>query len=372
MSNAPEPSGLLVPIHIDGLAVGNALPPPQMFQWTNLAPDFSKLRQEYLFGSELDGNNGNPFARAEGLEAGVHLHFRLPRALTHGHKEGPGDVSFPPIPNRWLVQRFGGGVGAGGKLEYKAWLIRSDVETRDGSRGLTWPTFDERAPVELKTVGTRTELTGPLPEQGEAGGMRITAVGPGNPAFSAFYPAGRDVLGFHDPLADAAGEVRLSYLVTGWYSDSHDDPLAAFFADFRRRHSITAAELTQAQQEQQFAELQAWAAEREWVGVGSKTDDKPPRFRLPSRVLCHGLVRGIVWRGPNYNYMQSTRGSSVSQPSVFPMNADEHATAYKLAVGNTVAEAVAALLAAGEVEQDLLAARSAATASATVLPTASL
>lgn len=354
MSNAPAPTSLLVPIHIDGLAVGRSLPPPRMFQWTNPAPDFSKLRREYLFGSELDGNNGNPFAQAEGLEVGVHLHFRLPRALTHGHKEGPGDVSFPPIPNRWLVQRFGGTVGVGGKLDYKAWLIESDVETRDDSRGLTWPTFDEHEPVRLKTVGTRTELTGPLPEQGEARGMRMTAVGPGNPAFSAFYPAARDVLGFYDPMADAPAGARLSYLVTGWYSDPQDDPLAAFFADFRSRHSITAADLTQAQQEQQFAELQAWAAERDWLGVGSKTDDAPPRLRLPSRILCHGLLRGIVWRGPDFNYMQSTRGSALSQPSVFPANADEHATAYKLAVGDTVAEAVSALLAAGEVDQDLL------------------
>ena len=111
MSNGTKPPRLLVPIHIDGLAVGKLLPPDEIFQWTNLNPDFSKLRpprRSYLFGSELVGESGNPFAKAIGLEPGIHLHFRLPRALTHGSQSGTEKISFPAIPNRWLVQRFGG------------------------------------------------------------------------------------------------------------------------------------------------------------------------------------------------------------------------------------------------------------------------
>ena len=52
--------------------------------------------------------------------------------------------------------------------------------------------------------------------------------------------------------------------------------------------------------------------------------------------------------------MQSPAGAAVSQPAVFPANLDNHKKAYKLAVGNAAAEAVAALLAPGEVDQDLL------------------
>ena len=83
---------------------------------------------------------------------------------------------------------------------------------------------------------------------------------------------------------------------------------------------------------------------------GSFVRSQPSEVRL----LCHGLVRGITWQGPDQNYMQSSQGAAVSQPAVFPVNTDNHDKAYKLAVGNTAAEAVAALLAPGEVDQDLL------------------
>ena len=84
----------------------------------------------------------------------------------------------------------------------------------------------------------------------------------------------------------------------------------------------------------------------------SEVQTKP--HTSPERLLCHGLVRGITWQGPDQNYTQSSQGAAVSQPAVFPVNTDNHDKAYKLAVGNTAAEAVAALLAPGEVDQDLL------------------
>jgi hypothetical protein len=91
MSNGNEPTRLLVPIHIDGLVVGTSFPSDKIFQWTNLAPNFAKLRGSYLFGAELggdSGSNGNPFEKAADLQPGIHLHFRLPRALTHGSQSG--------------------------------------------------------------------------------------------------------------------------------------------------------------------------------------------------------------------------------------------------------------------------------------------
>ena len=149
-------------------------------------------------------------------------------------------------------------------------------------------------------------------------------------------------------MADVAADTRLSYLVTGWYSDSQDDPLAKFFSEFRSKHSISPGDLTHEQQDQQLTELQAWATERDWNVIFDKLH--PP----PARLLCHGLVREITWQGPAHNYMQSPAGAAVSQPAVFPANLDNHRKAYKLAVGNAAAEAVAALLAPGEIDQDLL------------------
>ena len=53
MSDPTDISRLLVPIHIDALAVGSEFPSADLFQWTNLAPDFAKLQAIYSFGSEL-------------------------------------------------------------------------------------------------------------------------------------------------------------------------------------------------------------------------------------------------------------------------------------------------------------------------------
>ena len=295
MSNGTEPPRLLVPVHIDALAVGKALPPKEIFQWTNLAANFAKLNGNYLFGAELGGDigsDGNPFNEAAGLEPGIHLHFRLPRALTHGNQSGAEKISFPPIPNRWLVQRFSGSGETGGKVSYKAWLVKSDGKPAEPANGITWPTFHEDKPVEFQEIGACTEVTGPLVEQDETALVPITAIGSGDPAFSAYYPACRGVLGFYDQMADVAADTRLSYLVTGWYSDSQDDPLAKFFSEFRSKHSISPGDLTHEQQDQQLTELQAWATERDWNIIFDKLH--PP----PARLLCHGLVRGITWQGP--------------------------------------------------------------------------
>jgi len=355
VSKETDAAKLLVPIHVDGLVVGEKLPPSQLYQWTNLAQDFSKLQDNYVFGSELDSGDGNPFAEAEGLEQGIHLHFRLPRTLTHGSQKGIADVSFPTIPNRWLVQRIAGN----DTLAYKAWLIKSDVETQSTSPGMTWPTFYRDKPVEFRTIGCCSELTKPLDEHDEPAKLKLTAVGPGNPAFSAYYPACRGVLGFYDSMADFPEDesIRVSYLVTGWYSHAEDDPLARFSADFHARHSAPSEDTTATEElhKLQFSELLDWANERAWH-IDRKTDTAPLRFNLPTRLLCHGLVRGITWAGTKRNYIQTNGlGASTSQSSVFPNNPNNHAKAYKLAAGNTAAEALAALLAPHDfLDQDLL------------------
>ena len=110
--------------------------------------------------------------------------------------KGVSDVSFPPLPNRWLVQRV---VGSG-PLTYNAWLIQSDAAPEDGVPGITWPTFNEQGPVEFKRIGACTALTESLSEEDTPANPKITAVGPGNPSFSAHYPACRSVLGFYDPM----------------------------------------------------------------------------------------------------------------------------------------------------------------------------
>lgn len=361
MSFLDEPL-LLIPIHVDALAVGNqgSLPPKSMFQWTNLTPNFSKLQTEYQFGSALIGDTssaGSPFDSASGLETGIHLHFRLPRAFSHGRQQGEGALSFPAIPNRWLVQRFGGNPAT-----YTAWLIKSDAPTNESS-ATPWPRFpeDEKTPAEFKLIGTHTELTASWEQKDEPANVKLTAMGQGNPLFSAHYPACRSVLGFYDPLTKVSPRARLSYLITGWFSTAADDPLhtsawrdgtisAQAERDFRAKNKIPEGiALTPDQQAKLLWD--AWLRDRQWACDLDESAD------APSRILCHGLVRGITWQGGDWNYMQpSDKGASVSQPEVFPPNEENHEKAYQVAVGNTGGEALAALLAKGNVDQDLLAA----------------
>jgi hypothetical protein len=344
MSNGNQSSRLLVPIHIDALAVGTPKTPAS-FQWTNLVPDFSKLESSrtYLFGAELVSNNGDPFKEATGLknERGIHLHFRLPAALRHGAQSGSGEVVFPAIPNRWLVQRF-----AGETPTYKAWLIESDLAA-DKSPGVTWPAFDQNQTITLKKIGAVTELQGPLAHSDKAADIKLTAVGPGDPAFSAYYLACRGVLGFYDSVSEFPKGARLSYLVTGWYSHPNDDPLHELewlkrtipdeaLKRFRAQENIPDGVALSAEQNTKFLSdvRKKWFKARKW----ELRDDLFAADQLPSRILCHGLVRGIDWKGPNESYIEM----------------DGWDRSYKLSVGNTAGEAMAALLVPGEIDQDLL------------------
>jgi len=385
MSHGNESSRLLVPIHIDALAVGTPKT-PSSFQWTNLAPDFSKLKTtpSYLFGAQLVSNNGDPFKEAGGLknERGIHLHFRLPAALRHGDQSGAGEVVFPAIPNRWLVQRFAGDA----TLTYKAWLVESDLKT-DKSPGVTWPTFDKNKAIVLNKIGVATELQGSLADPDKPAETKLTAVGPGDPSFSAYYPACRSVLGFYDSVSEFPKGARLSYLVTGWYSDPKDDPLhesewltgkisRETLQSFRAQEDIPdGIALSDEQQKRLLSRARnAWFKARNWELMAKCSAEALKKFRakegipdgvelstdqrvklhaevrddwfnalaaadqLPSRILCHGVVRGIAWKGPDESYIKM----------------EDWDPSYKLAVGNTAGEAMAALLAPGEVDQDLL------------------
>ena len=227
MSNGTK---LLVPIRIDALVVGGELPSDELFQWTNLTPDFYLLQspRRYLFGS--DPRLYKLFEKADPafMAPGIHLHFRLPRALTHGTQEGSGPIQFPRIPNRWLVQRTWRDPAK--NLRHKAWLIKSDAEAKepwsDENPGVTWPEFPAGRPAVFKSIGLCEELTGPVDESDEPATLKLTAIGPGDPTFSAYYPACRSVLGFHDTRDGLeSGSTELSYLVTGWYSMAAEDEL---------------------------------------------------------------------------------------------------------------------------------------------------
>ena len=300
---------LLVPIHIDALLVGKK---PKYFSWANLAPDYSKLESDFFIGVDLRDLLGE----SRELKEGVHLHFRLPAALTHGISNPRGELEFPKVPNRWLVLRYYQQPEASNMLS-KAWIIRSDATGSNDS--VPWPFFPENnKPLQILRVGAYA----PLPpsgfqEDGTAANVKITAVGNGDVGFSSHYPACRGILGFYDDLDLAkVPYTKLSYLVAGWYSDpAHDDPLQVFVSAL------------QADAEEKKTKLEGWLTDRSW-----SVDSLDPT-KLPTCLVCHGLVRGVGWQGRDRDY------SDVDEFEQF-----SNQTQYSVDVGNSSAEALAAWL----------------------------
>src|SRR5262249_14303980 len=130
MSPLPPPVHLLVPMHVDAFVVGQR---PRLFEWASLAPRFGDLGDgRYATGIDLRLKHLFVKAAANPPAAGIHLHFKLPAALTHG---SGAELEFPRIPNRWLVQRWD---RARAQLS-KAWLVRSDARADAASGAVALP-----------------------------------------------------------------------------------------------------------------------------------------------------------------------------------------------------------------------------------------
>jgi len=320
-------SYLLVPINVEALAVGTAAG-----LWRDLRPDFSLMARGRILGSQIapalfDARPqvvGDPQRSIEpqGPQPGVHLHWALPDALTRGRQKRPanpqepwGEPEFPFIPNRWMVQRIwrkppthsphSTSPGSPVEISVRAWVVESDylygTRKRDEEvDAVAFPRPDDYALFDY--VGKSFDYANWSERQPAYRIIPLTALGYGDPAFAAFYPACKSILGFYDPLTDINQETTVTYLVAGWYSDPAKDVL----------HHHTLEELK-------------WA-------TASTTGSSP------THVLCHGTIYNVQWKNRTFSYSTSV-----------PIADDEDPAAahdpYRIALGNTTTEALAALLA---------------------------
>jgi hypothetical protein len=352
---------LWVPINIEALVVEEK---KTGTSWADLTPDFSWFKRRKGLGSQLAPVL---FEEKPSPEEGVHLHWALPDALTHGTPgqarataviengvvtevnithggegyrtppkvmftdqadsgaaavaeiekgsvlrvivtrggkgyatppmvdiEASDVIKFPRIPNRWMVQRIFRKPGRK-EVSIRAWIVESDYRYRtDGKTkadAVTFPILE--APPLFDYIGKTFDYK-EWKETHKAYRIELTCLGYGDPAFAAYYPACRGILGFHDPLSDVEENNRLTYLVAGWYSDSEQDILC---------HAS-------------LEELK-WACHPDPV--------------LPEQTLYHGTIYNVEWR-----VMESKYRSHV--PYIDEKNCS-------IAIGNTSPEALAALLA---------------------------
>ena len=110
-----DTSSLLVPIHLDAWVVNE-----QTQQLTAIyKADYTQLPQFKSLFKE-------PFSKETVKKSkGVHLHWALPDALTHGRTPATGgdETVFPFVPNRWLIARF---TAETGTWQCKLWVVQSD------------------------------------------------------------------------------------------------------------------------------------------------------------------------------------------------------------------------------------------------------
>jgi len=285
---------LYVPVMLEGLVIGKNSAP-----LADLAPDYSRISEIPL---------GKYTTRLFGTKKelpGIHLHWTMPDALLSGtHTSGSsGEIRFPDLPNRWIVQRLW---VKNGEIKQKAWMIESDFVTNHPLTGAEQ--YDRTSIPTFRLENGLWEGAG-LDGQiyGYLGGARIygtenleegyylsklTAVGSGDVSFAAFYPKSRSVFGFYDSMEDEESGTY-TYVLTGYYENEEKDPLTG--ADKETLKTL------------------AWSC----LDSGE----------IPGKTVCHSVLGQVEWRGADQEY-----------PSGVP---EEDIGVY---IGNTSAEALSAFL----------------------------
>ncbi|GBD51871.1 hypothetical protein NIES298_32120 [Microcystis aeruginosa NIES-298] len=257
-----------------------------------------------------------PFTQPQlSLKAGIHLHWSLPDALTNGiARDGEQGITFPLVPNRWLIIRRGSNIAE------KKWVVESDYLYPEGATPedtiniLYYPATNEYQPYRF--LGRKLELG--AWRSGTANAQYIqelSAIGPfatvdnldnEKVAFAGFYPNCRSVFGFHDGdfTTNTTPPKDLRYDVIGWYSDGKNDYLDKFIKEqYPDRDPLSLLDTLQSKA--------GWTVE-----IGNNQS-------FPDRLLCHASL-------------SFAPGASVTNPQAIKGT---------IAVGNNQEEAIAAYVA---------------------------
>lgn len=283
------------------------------------------------------------------LRSGVHLHWALPDGLCHGKVVEAADnkqLDMPAVPNRWLIRRR-----AVTGLKQQIWIVESNY---------LWPTTDQAPAVNIFLDPTNVETT-KTPEQEVArpyrfmgrklsaqdwmmedsqshdyleslSGQKLTALGYGEPTFAAYYPNCMTVFGFHDrePMQHRdQTEGNLQYDLVGWYSQETSPPEL----EWQKAPTSMPNQIVEL--------LRRWRTEGEWIpdsNEGQNEDQQKNKHKskqAPQQLICYASV-------------ELTRSSRLAEDSK-----RQSAGKPKVAIANTLSEALAAML-AREVAEDLL------------------
>ncbi|RMG61254.1 MAG: hypothetical protein D6722_19900 [Bacteroidetes bacterium] len=199
------------------------------------------------------------------LKRGVHLHWDFPNFLKRTQYGAKNATDFPPVPDRWLVNRF----DKNGTGPDRQWIVTSDALILNPADQASLGLAQTSLPVDIYSgeqpyayLG-RTEPLGMWLSRGGAlrpsdhawkdkhDNQPLTALGWGSPSFDVFYPNCRGVFGFHDPL----GTTEHTYKVIGWYADTADDAWLNYLTTKATAHPHADPETGEGQDGWGFAQI---------------------------------------------------------------------------------------------------------------------
>jgi hypothetical protein len=330
-------TALIVPIRLAGLCVGqdDEHAAPEEYGTRDFA-DVALRFHDMPYAENGNAYNPGPNLASSVLPKpfgtsdhppgkGVHLHWALPESLRRGatmpDNNGVTRVTFPDVPNRWLVVRA---ADAGDPV---AWVVESDhvwdkeadggsdplKDHNDRSRAIPIePLMQKGSTKSFQTLGRAFRLTDWRGDAGRSYADRHTALGYGSLSFAAAYPHCGNVFGFYDPLDDVPSAASLTYVAIGWYAGQREDPAAKYLQGLEGKDGNTRS---YADEVKALAEHFGWSFD--WTAG----------LAVPSRTVCSGLISGVKW-DPTTRYVHELDGKGID-----------------VVIGNTTAEAVAALLA---------------------------
>ena len=355
----PRDPRVMVPIQVDALVVRQAGQ-----QWADTSMDRTPPGDGIAVpaGSLLP----KPFSlRAQDRPPGVYLHWVLPDALTRGAQSastGTADpvqagTLFPAIPDRWLIARLSPSLSRADRRAVRAWILQSHD--------------DDPAPIDLDSWR----------EPGAApAGIKnpLTALGYGDVSWAGYFDSTQNRLAFYDDLAGVTSG-PLAYLVCGWYSDPALDPLGSAQVHSLGEFDARLRQLGWALASTDFDQSKAAAASHVVAARALNLGVTPTRAAVnintfetagglrgfdpqtgtyatdgswwPQMTILHGGVVGIGW--PKIGWAGSPSGvwdpkavPNISDSSVVePVGGPPDPSAIRVAIGNTIGEALAKLVA---------------------------
>jgi hypothetical protein len=220
---------LLVPMQLDALVANNELLGRDTLRaWTF---NYSELAK-YKSTEPLPFNNN-----ITGQKPGIYLHWTLPRSL----RTAGSTTDYPLVPNRWLILRL----TRNQSNNLAGWVLESDCPTSPAAQAsgatayLTNPSILSmwKSSGDSLRVNANVSSTDPTQimvanlgvpfdinqwKERAKGSMFLTAVAPGNEAFSEYMFHNMNIFSFYDDLKGIDKDT-VSYFVTGWYADITKD-----------------------------------------------------------------------------------------------------------------------------------------------------